>query len=78
VNVQALLDGLNACPPAIVTAIELFDVYRGKGIDSGKKSLAFRVLMQDTRKTLTDEEVDGTVALLTSLLADRFGAKLRN
>lgn len=78
VSVQSLLEGLNENLPAIVTAVELFDVYRGKGIDSGKKSLAFRVLMQDTQKTLTDEDVDGAVALLTSLLSERFDAKLRN
>jgi phenylalanyl-tRNA synthetase beta chain len=78
VSVQSLLDGMNEDPPAIVTAVELFDVYRGKGIDSGKKSLAFRVLMQDTQKTLTDEEVDGAVASLTRLLSERFDAKLRN
>jgi phenylalanyl-tRNA synthetase beta chain len=77
-SVQTLLDGLNENPPAIVTGVELFDVYRGKGIDSGKKSLAFRVLMQDTQKTLTDEEVDGAVASLTRLLSERFDAKLRN
>lgn len=78
ISVQSLLDGMNENPPAIVTAVELFDVYRGKGIDSGKKSLAFRVLMQDTQKTLTDEEVDGAVASLTRLLSERFDAKLRN
>jgi len=56
----------------------LFDVYRGKGIDSGKKSLAFRVLMQDTQQTLTDEAVDGVVTHIAQVLTSRFGAKLRD
>ena len=38
--------------------LRCFDLYRGKGIDSDKKGLAFRVLLQDTQKTLTDAGVD--------------------
>jgi len=36
------------------------------------------VLMQDTRRTLTDEEVDAVTAQLAEVLTSRFGAKLRN
>ncbi|MFC7422012.1 phenylalanine--tRNA ligase subunit beta [Iodobacter arcticus] len=46
----------------LLIASEVFDVYRGKGVSEGKKSLAFKMLMQDTHKTLTDEEVDAVVA----------------
>jgi len=77
VNVQTLLDALHENKPEIVTAMELFDVYRGKGIDSDKKSLAFRVLMQDTQKTLTDKETDEAISHLTQILNNRFNAKLR-
>jgi phenylalanyl-tRNA synthetase beta chain len=55
----------------------VFDFYRGKGVESGKKSLAFRVVMQDTARTLTDAEADAAMAQLTELLAAKFGAKLR-
>ncbi|HUW49970.1 MAG TPA: phenylalanine--tRNA ligase subunit beta [Sulfuricella sp.] len=78
VSVQTLLDGMSEHLPKRVTELALFDVYRGKGIDSGKKSLAFRVLMQDTQQTLTDEEVDAVTAQLTEFLTARFDAKLRN
>jgi len=78
VSVQALLDGMSEHLPNVVAELALFDVYRGKGIDLGKKSLAFRVLMQDTRRTLTDEEVDAVTAQLAEVLTSRFGAKLRN
>ncbi|MDD5241902.1 MAG: phenylalanine--tRNA ligase subunit beta [Sulfuricella sp.] len=78
VNVQTLLDGMSEHLPKRVTGLALFDVYRGKGIDSGKKSLAFRVLMQDTQQTLTDEEVDAVTSQLTEVLIVRFDAKLRN
>jgi phenylalanyl-tRNA synthetase beta chain len=55
----------------------VFDVYRGKGIENGKKGLAFRVLLQDTQKTLTDAEVDAAVAGLRKVLEQEYGAKLR-
>ncbi len=78
VSVQALLDGMSEHLPDVVVELALFDVYRGKGIDLGKKSLAFRVLMQDTQQTLTDEEVDAVTAQLAEVLTSRYGAKLRN
>jgi phenylalanyl-tRNA synthetase beta chain len=74
---QEILSALDAAKPAHVDAIRLFDVYRGSGIDPGKKSLAILVLMQDTERTLTDVEIDATMAGLLQILASRFGATLR-
>ena len=72
-----LMEALNAARAALVRDIRLFDIYRGKGVVSGEKSLAFRVVMQDTAKTLTDGEADAAMAQLISALIQRFGAKLR-
>jgi phenylalanyl-tRNA synthetase beta chain len=77
IPVQALLDAMRARKAPIVDSITAFDVYRGKGVGSGKKSLAFRVLLQDTQKTLTDAEVDAAVAGLRAVLEQEYGAKLR-
>ncbi|MGZ8228876.1 MAG: phenylalanine--tRNA ligase subunit beta [Burkholderiales bacterium] len=74
---EAIVDALKRHAPAIVTDIRLFDVYRGKDLEKGKKSLAFRVLLQDTRKTLTDAEVESAVSQLREILTRRFDAKLR-
>lgn len=74
---QAMIDAMQAVRSASVRAISLFDVYRGKGVEAGQKSLAFRVVIQDTAKTLTDEEADAAMATLTEVLASGFGAKLR-
>jgi len=75
--VDSILDGLNRAKVAIVDSISVFDVYRGKGIENGKKGLAFRVLLQDTQKTLTDAEVDEALAGLRRVLEQEYGAKLR-
>ncbi|MGH8677615.1 MAG: phenylalanine--tRNA ligase subunit beta, partial [Burkholderiales bacterium] len=77
ISVQAVLDGLNAGKSAIVEDVSVFDVYYGKGIEEGKKGLAFRVLLQDTQKTLTDAEVDAAVAGLREVLEKQYRAKLR-
>ncbi len=74
---QDVLAALDAGRSTRVEAIRLFDVYRGPGIDPGKKSLAILVLMQDTERTLTDAEIDATVAGLLRILVDRFAATLR-
>ena len=78
VSVQALLEGMQAEKPSIVAEISLFDVYRGKGMENGKKSLAFRVLLQDTEKTLTDAEADLAITKLLDILQSQFDARLRN
>jgi phenylalanyl-tRNA synthetase beta chain len=74
---QAVLDALEGVKPAHVAHIALFDVYRGPGVERSKKSLAILVLIQDTARTLTDVEIDATVAALLRELENRFNATLR-
>jgi phenylalanyl-tRNA synthetase beta chain len=74
---EVLWQGLRAAAPAVVRDIRLFDVYAGKGIEEEKKSLAFRVVMQDTEKTLSDGEVEAVLAKLIEAAQRNFAAKLR-
>ena len=74
---QEILDGLAANRPTIVQDIRLFDTYTGKGVDCGKKSLAFRIVMQDTQRTLQDSEVDAATQELITYLHQAFSAQLR-
>ena len=76
VAVQALLDAMTRTSAPMVQEIALFDLYRGKGLEPGKKSLAFRVLLQDTRKTPTDTEIETSIAVLVDALHQQ-GAQLR-
>ena len=77
VAVQALLDAMTRASAPMVQEIALFDLYRGKGLEPGKKSLAFRVLLQDTRKTPTDTEIETSIAVLVDALHQQ-GAQLRS
>ena len=77
-SIQVLIDTMRTSKNTLISDIALFDVYQGKGIAEGKKSLAFLVLMQDTQKTLTDAEADAVMAELLDLLAQQHGAALRN
>jgi len=75
-SVQSLLDAMYAEKAPNVVEVALFDVYRGRGVEQNKKSLAFRVLLQDTQKTLTDNEIEENVARLVAAL-QRKDAQLR-
>ncbi len=74
---QPLLDALREAAPVIVRDIALFDVYHGKGIETKQKSLAFRIVMQDTEKTLADVEADEVVDVLIAVAVQKFGASVR-
>ena len=78
VQAGAVLEALRRASPPHVEHVGLFDVYRGKGIEPGKKSLAILVLMQDTARTLTESDIDATVAHLMHILKDQFDAAIRS
>ena len=78
VTVQTILDAMHKYKADIVTEIALFDLYGGEKLTPGKKSLAFRLLLQDIEKTLTDQEIDQAVNDLIDMLARQFRAVLRS
>jgi phenylalanyl-tRNA synthetase beta chain len=76
ITAQSLISAMQAENAPNVVELALFDLYRGKGVVEGKKSLAFRVLLQDTQKTLTDIEIEQSLMRLVSVL-QKNGAQLR-
>jgi len=72
-----LLVALREAAPDRVQLIEVFDDYRGKGVAETKKSLAIRVVMQDTERTLTDQDVEDAVQKLVSAALRQCNASLR-
>jgi phenylalanyl-tRNA synthetase beta chain len=76
-SLASLLEALRAASPEIVRDVALFDVYQGKGLAENEKSLAFRIVMQDTQRTLEDAEVDAVIAGLLKVASRDFSASLR-
>ncbi|VFS51131.1 Phenylalanine--tRNA ligase beta subunit [Budvicia aquatica] len=61
-----------------MVGVNLFDVYRGKGVPDGYKSLAISLTLQNTTRTLEEEEIAATVAECVEALKQRFQASLRD
>ena len=61
----------------LVTGVTVFDVYEGKGIDNGKKSVAIAVTLQPREKTLTDQEIDAVAAKIVAEVTKKTGGTLR-
>lgn len=75
--VSALLATMKEASESIVQEVEVFDLYQGQGVPAGQKSLAFRIVMQDTERTLTEPEVEAAVAKIAEAVISRHGARLR-
>ena len=76
--VQSMLDAMRAIGIDCLKSVSLFDLYRGKGVPDGCKSLAFRVIMQENQRTMTDQDADAVMASLLRVLSESFGASLRS
>jgi phenylalanyl-tRNA synthetase beta chain len=61
----------------LITDVSVFDVYEGKGIDAGKKSIAIAVTLQPREKTLTDQEIEAVAARIVAEVAKKTGGVLR-
>ncbi|MCW2484897.1 phenylalanine--tRNA ligase subunit beta [Candidatus Symbiopectobacterium sp. NZEC127] len=61
-----------------LVGVNLFDVYRGKGVEEGYKSLAISLVLQDTSRTLAEEDIAATVSQCVEALKQRFQASLRD
>ena len=61
----------------LLKEVALFDIYRGKGVDDGKKSVAFNLVLRAEDRSLTSEEADEDVRSILAALEKDCGAKLR-
>ncbi|MBU5434896.1 phenylalanine--tRNA ligase subunit beta [Pseudoflavonifractor sp. MSJ-37] len=77
VTVGALEECIRRGAKGLLKAVELFDIYRGKGVDSGKKSVAFNLVLRADDRSLTAEEADEDVKNILSALKSELGAVLR-
>jgi phenylalanyl-tRNA synthetase beta chain len=61
----------------LITDVTVFDVYEGKGIDAGKKSIAIAVTLQPRDKTMTDQEIEAMAGKIVAEVVKRTGGTLR-
>jgi phenylalanyl-tRNA synthetase beta chain len=73
-----MLDTIAAAADSTLKKTVVFDVYRGKQIGKGFKSVAFRLIFLDESKTLTDEQIDRVIESIVAALESCHGAKLRS
>ena len=77
VTVGALEKAIRKGAKGLLKEVALFDIYRGKGIDEGKKSVAFNLVLRADDRSLTSEEADEDVKSILEALEQDCGAKLR-
>ena len=77
VTVGALEDAIRRGAKGLLKEVSLFDIYRGKGVPEGKKSVAFNLTLRADDRSLTAEEADEDVKSILELLEKELGAILR-
>ena len=77
VTFSQLHERVTSVASGLLRDIRCFDVYRGAGVESGRKSIALGLIFQDNLKTLTDEDADRLMAAIRSDLGASLNAKIR-
>ena len=75
---DAALRAAKGADKKFITASSLFDVYQGKGIEDGKKSLALSVTIQPQDQALTDEQIDEICQKVIAQVIKATGGELRS
>jgi len=78
VSGQALIDACWQVAPAFLHKVNIFDVYQGKGVETGQKSVALGLIFQGKSRTLTDEEIEAAVQKIVANLSQNLNAVLRD
>ncbi len=75
---ESALECVSKVAGKLLVHLALFDEYRGKGIDSGRKSLALGLTLQDSSRTLNEADVDAVITQVIAALQMELGAQLRS
>ena len=77
ISSTSLCDCISEQAGSMLRNLHVFDIYQGKGVESGRKSIALGLILQDSSATLTDEVVDEIISGVVRQLKQKFGATLR-
>ena len=76
-TIAELENCITAAGGKLLRRVDLFDIYRGKGVPEGKKSVAFSLQLRADDRTLTDADSEGVTKKVLSALETKLGAVLR-
>jgi phenylalanyl-tRNA synthetase beta chain len=76
-DTDSLVRAISNTDKQLITGVNLFDIYQGKGVDDGKKSIAITVRIQPREQTLTDEEIDALSKKIIASAENKCQAILR-
>ncbi|WP_412777847.1 phenylalanine--tRNA ligase subunit beta [Thalassospira lucentensis] len=77
VKAEAIIKAARSADRNLIVDVTIFDLYAGKGIEDGKKSLAFSITLQPTKATLTEEEIDTVSKNVVAAVEKATGGSLR-
>ncbi len=78
IPVQQVREKIFAIGNKLLRNVKIFDIYQGKEIEKGKKSIALNLIFQDNLCTLKDKEVEGFIEQIVYMLKRQFKAELRS
>jgi len=77
VGADAVLEVVREAAGELLQGLVIFDIYQGQGVEKGRKSMAFGLILQDYSRTLTDQDIESAVGSVTARLGEKLGASLR-
>ena len=78
VTAAELVEVVASAAPKLIRDVRIFDIYKGDKIEAGRKSVAIGLILQETSRTLTDDDADTALAAAVTKLEDKFAAELRD
>jgi phenylalanyl-tRNA synthetase beta chain len=73
-----LQENVTVSASGLLSELRVFDVYRGPGIEIGRKSIALGLILQDSSRTLTDVDADAVITKVVARLRDELSATIRD
>jgi phenylalanyl-tRNA synthetase beta chain len=78
ITAKQIIDCIKNGNQTAIIDIQIFDLYRGQEIETGFKSIALSLKLQDLEQTLTETQIDAIFSKVLTTLTDEIGAKLRD
>lgn len=78
ITAAEIINVIQSCQDEYIKDVQIFDIYRGEGVEEGYKSVALSLILQDSAQTLTDSVIDAIFNKVLETLSKNINAKLRD